>query len=118
AAAHVVLRRGTAPRRRLADLAIVLALALAPIGYWMWITHEQTGSWTGADRTAARDLPESVEHWKELTGVDDHLRLAAKTLLVDFFSPRVYAALSVVTLPYRPSAVEWALLGIALLAAV
>jgi hypothetical protein len=118
AAAHVLLRRGTEPRRRVAHLAIVLALALAPIGYWMWITHEQTGSWTGADRTAARDLPESVEHWKELTGPDDHLRLTGKTLLVDFFSPRVYAALSVVTLPYRPSAVEWSLLAIAMIAGV
>ena len=114
AAAHVVLRRATAPRRRLIHAALVLSLALAPIGYWMWITHEQTGLWTGADRTRPRDLPESVDHWKDLTGMDDHLRLTAKTLLVDFFSPRVYAALAVVTLPHRPTAVEWALMAVAL----
>ncbi len=118
AAAHVVARRATEPRRRLIHVPLVLVLALAPIGYWMWITHEQTGEWTGADRTRPRDLPESVDHWKDLTGVDDHVRLTAKTLLVDFFSPRVYAALAVVTLPYRPSAVEWALVAIGLAAGV
>jgi len=118
AAAHVVARRATEPRHRLIHLALVLVLALAPIGYWMWITHEQTGLWTGADRTSPRDLPESVDHWKDLTGVDDHLRLTAKTLMVDFFSPRVYAALAVVTLPYRPSAVEWALVAIVVAAGV
>ncbi len=116
AVAHVALRRGTEQGRRRADLAIVLCLALVPIGYWMWITHDQTGSWTGADRTASRALPDSVEHWKELSGLDDHLRLTAKTLVVDFFSPRFYAALSVVTLPYRPSAVEWTLIAISLVA--
>jgi hypothetical protein len=118
AALHVVARRATPPRRRLIHAALVLALALAPIGYWMWITHEQTGLWTGADRTRPRDLPESVAHWEELSGVDDHLRLTAKTLMVDFFSSRVYAALAVVTLPYRPSPVEWALVAIALAAGV
>ena len=118
AAVHVAARRATEPRRRLIHTALVLVLALAPIGYWMWITHEQTGLWTGADRTRPRDLPESVDHWKELTGVDDHLRLTATTLMVDFFSPRVYAALAVVTVPYRPSAVEWALVAIGLAAGV
>jgi hypothetical protein len=118
AAAHVLFRPANEPRRRLGHLALVLVIALVPIGYWMWITHEQTGLWTGADRTAPRDLPESVAHWKELTGFGDHVRLTAKTLVVDFFSPRVYAALSVVTLPYRPTAVEWALLAIAALAGV
>jgi hypothetical protein len=117
AAAHVAIGPATPPRRRLLHLAAVLVLALAPIGYWMWITHEQTGLWTGADRTQPRDLPESVAHWKDLTGVHDHLRLAATTLLVDSFSPRVYAALAVVTLPYRPSAVEWALVALGLAAA-
>jgi hypothetical protein len=118
AAAHVAARRATEPRRRLIHTALVLVLALAPIGHWMWITHEQTGLWTGADRTRPRDLPESVDHWKDLTGVDDHLRLTAKTLIVDFFSPRVYAALAVVTLPYRPTAVEWALMATAVVAGV
>lgn len=117
-AAHVAARRGTEPRRRLVHLALIVILALAPIGYWMWITHEQTGLWTGADRTQPRDLPESVAHWKDLTGVDDHVRLAATTLVVDFFSPRLYAALAVVTLPYRPTAVEWALLAIGVCAGV
>jgi hypothetical protein len=116
AVAQVVARRATEARRRLIHAALVLVLALAPIGYWMWITHEQTGMWTGADRTRPRDLPESVEHWKDLTGVDDHLRLTAKTLMVDFFSPRAHAALAVVTLPHRPTAVEWALVAIALAA--
>jgi hypothetical protein len=120
AAAHVAFRRrrrATDPRRRVIDAALVLVLALAPIGYWMWITHEQTGLWTGADRTQPRDLPGSVEHWKELTGVDDHARLMAKTLMIDFFSPRVYAALAVVTVPHWPTAVEWSLLAMALAAA-
>jgi len=118
AVAHVLARRATERRRRMIHVAIILVLALAPIGYWMWITHEQTGLWTGADRTRARDLPESVDHWKDLTGADDHLRLAAKTLLVDFFSPRLYAALAVVTLPYRPTALEWAMVAIALAAGI
>jgi hypothetical protein len=110
---HALAARGRPAGRRVRDAAIIAVLALAPIGYWMWITHEQTGLWTGADRTAPRELPESVRHWEQLTGLDDHLLLTAKTLLVDFFSPRAYAALSVVTLPYRPSWVEWALLAIA-----
>ena len=118
AAAHVLLRGATDVRRRLVHIAVVLVLALAPIGYWMWITHEQTGLWTGADRTHPRDLPESVEHWKDLTGVDDHVRLTAKTLMIDFFSPRLHAAVSIVTLPYRPSAVEWTLGVMSLVAAV
>ena len=118
AAAHVLLRGATDARRRLVHIAVVLVLALAPIGYWMWITHEQTGLWTGADRTQPRDLPESVEHWKDLTGVDDHVRLTAKTLMIDFFSPRLYAAVSIVTLPYRPSKVEWTLVAMGLVAAV
>jgi hypothetical protein len=116
AVAHVVARRASGLRQRIVHAAIVLVVALAPIGYWTWITHEQTGYWTGTDRTRERDLPESVAHWKELTGLDDHVRLAAKTLLVDFFSPEAYAAAAVVTLPHRPTAVEWGLLALALAA--
>jgi hypothetical protein len=109
---HVLAARGRPASRRLRDAAAIAVLALAPIGYWMWITHEQTGLWTGADRTAPRELPDAVRHWEQLTGLDDHLLLTAKTLLVDFFSPRAYAALSVVTLPYQPSSVEWGMLAI------
>jgi len=117
AAAHVALRRATERRRRLIHLAVVLAVALAPIGYWMWITHDQTGLWTGVDRTRERDLPESVAHWKDLEGFDDHLRLTATTLVVDFFSPRVHGALAIVTLPHRATAVEWGAIAIAFAAA-
>ena len=117
AVAHVAARRASGLRQRTIHAAIVLVLALAPIGYWSWITHEQTGYWTGTDRTRERDLPESVAHWKGLTGLDDHLRLTAKTLLVDFFSPRSHAALAVVTLPHRPTAVEWSMAALVLAAA-
>ena len=110
AALHALLRSGT---RRVRDLTIVLALSVPPIGGWMWITHEQTGFWTGTDRARERALPEAVRHWSELSGFFDHLWLTAKTLWIDFLSPDVYAAANVVTLPYVPSPVEW---GLALLA--
>jgi hypothetical protein len=116
AAAHTLLR-GAPLRRRLRDLALVLALSVPPIAYWMWITHAQTGFWTGTDRARERDLPEAVRHWAELTGIDDHVRLTAKTLWIDFLSPDVPAAVNVVTLPYRPSPVEWGLFALALAAA-
>jgi hypothetical protein len=116
AVAAVAARRG--PRgRKVRDLALVLVLALAPIAGWMWVTHQQTGYWTGTDRARPRDLPESVRHWEDLTGVDDHLRLTAKTLWIDVLSPDVAAAVNVVTLPYRPRGVEWGLAAIALAAA-
>ena len=47
---------------------------------------------------------EDLSRRSPLEVFDDHLRLAATTLIVDFLSPRVYAALAVVTLPYRPTA--------------
>ena len=115
AAAHALLR-GAPLRRRLRDLAIVLALSVPPIAAWMAITHAQTGYWTGTDRARERDLPESVRHWGELTGLDDHVRLTAKTLWIDFLSPDLPAAVNVVTLPYRPSAVEWGLFALAVAA--
>lgn len=118
AVAHVLARRATEPRRRIAHAVVVFLIALAPIGCWSWITYEQTGFWTGTDRTRDRDLPEAVEHWRDLDGVDDHVRLTAKTLLVDFFSPRSYGALSVVTRPHRPTAVEWGMLALAITACV
>ena len=117
AAVQALARGATEQRRRAAHVAVILSIALVPVGYWMWITHEQTGLWTGVDRTRVRDLPESVRHWEDLRGVDDHLRLTATTVLVDFFSPTRYAALSVVTLPYRPSPVEWGFVALVLTSA-
>ena len=113
AALHVLLRAGP---RRWRDLALVVALSGIPIGYWMWITHEQTGYWTGTDRARERELPESVRHWEEIDGLDDHVRLTAKTLWIDFLSPHAHAAASVVTRPYSPSPTEWALGVLAVLA--
>ena len=95
----------------------MLALSVPPIAAWMAVTHAQTGYWTGTDRARERDLPESVRHWAELTGLDDHVRLTAKTLWIDFLSPDVPAAVNVVTLPYRPSPVEWGLFALAVAAA-
>jgi len=46
------------------------------------------------------------------------VKLWLKTLVVDFFSPRVYAAHSVVTRPYWPSLVEWTLVALSALALV
>ena len=113
-AAITVATRRTPIARRARDLAVVLALAGLPIGGWMWITHAQTGYWTGTDRGRARELPESVRHWEELRGLDDHVRLTAKTLWIDFLSPDVPAAVNVVTRPYRPRAVELGLLALAI----
>ena len=115
-AAIAVATRRAPIAGRARDLAVVLALAAVPIGGWMWITHEQTGYWTGTDRTRPRDLPESVRHWEELGGLDDHVRLTAKTLWIDFLSPDVPAAVNVVTRPYRPRAIEWGLFALALAA--
>ena len=107
--------------RRARDTAVSLALALAPLLVWMWIARRETGSWTGADRMAERSLPQSAAHWAGLTSPGANARLWLKTLLVDFFSPSVYAAHGVVTRPHTPSAVEWtfvALSAAALLIAV
>ena len=82
------------------------------MAWWMYFTWLQTGFWTGTDRGAPRHLPEAVQHWAELTGFGANLLLTARTLLVDFFSPSLYAAHSVVTHPYAPSWVEWAGLGL------
>jgi hypothetical protein len=110
---HALVRPGA---RRVGDLAVVLALSVPPIGYWMWITHEQTGFWTGTDRGRERDLPEAVRHWEEFDSLADHVRLTAKTLWIDFLSPDAHAAVNVVTRPYAPSPVEWGLALLAVLA--
>jgi hypothetical protein len=81
----------------------------------MYATWRQTGYWTGTDRSSERQLPEAVRHWADLTGFGANVRLTAKTVLVDAFSPTEYAAHSVVTAPYRPSPWEWT--GAALLVA-
>ena len=86
-----------------------LAAALAPLLVWMWIAKRETGFWTGVDRLAPRTFPEGAAHWAGLTSVRANLTLWLETLLVDFFSPNLYAAHSVVTRPHRPSLVEWAL---------
>ena len=55
-------------------------------GAWMAVAHRETGSWTGAERTTERHLPESVRYWSELVGFRPTLELTAQTLSVDFFS--------------------------------
>ena len=98
--------------RRLLHATWVPIVAGVPIGGWMVMTRLQTGYWTGTDRSAPRSLPESVQHWSQLTTFGANLRLTAKTLFLDFFSPWAYAAHSVVTRPYELSAVEWATLAL------
>jgi hypothetical protein len=104
--------------RRARDAAACLALALAPLAVWMWIARRETGFWTGVDRVAPRTFPEGASHWAGLTTAQANLRLWLKTLIVDFFSPSLYAAHSVVTRPYRPSAVEWTLVALSTAALV
>ena len=114
-----VLRRAPGPLvRRLKCLAAILAAALLPLVAWMWLAKRETGFWTGADRVATRTFPEGAAHWAELAGFRANATLWLKTLVVDFFSPTLYAAHSVVTRPYRPSAVEWALVGLSTVALV
>jgi hypothetical protein len=108
-----ILRLGPGPwLRKARDLAACLALALAPLVAWMWTARQETGFWTGDDRLAARTFPEGAAHWAGLTSPEANVRLWLKTLLVDFFSPSLYAAHSVVTRPHQPSAVEWALVAL------
>ena len=95
-----------------------LALALAPLLVWMWAARRETGFWTGVDRVAPRTFPEGAAHWAGLTTAEANVRLWLKTLLVDFFSPSLYAAHSVVTRPHRPSAVEWTLVALSAAALV
>jgi hypothetical protein len=104
--------------RKARDAAASLALALAPLLAWMWIARRETGFWTGVDRVAPRTFPEGALHWAGLTGAGANLRLWLKTLLVDFFSPSLYAAHGVVTRPHRPSAVEWAFVALSAVALV
>ena len=102
--------------RKARDVAACLAAALAPLLLWMWMAKRETGFWTGVDRLAPRTFPEGAAHWAGLTGAQANVTLWLKTLLVDFFSPSLYAAHSVVTRPYRPSAVEWVLCVLAVAA--
>jgi uncharacterized membrane protein YidH (DUF202 family) len=112
-----VLQRSPGPLpRRLVRLSAVLAAALAPLVLWMWIARRETGFWTGADRLAPRTFPEGAAHWAELTGLRANLTLWLKTVVVDFFSPNLYAAHSVVTRPHPLSTVEWALVALSLTA--
>jgi hypothetical protein len=114
-----ILRRAPGPLpRRLMSLSAVLAAALVPLLPWMWVARRETGFWTGVDRLAPRTFPEGASHWAELTGLRANLTLWLKTVVVDFFSPTLYAAHSVVTRPYRPSLVEWALAGLSAMALV
>jgi hypothetical protein len=108
-----VLRRAPGTLvRRVAALSVLLAVSLLPLLAWMWLARRETGFWTGADRVAPRTFPEGAAHWAELTGFGAHLTLWLKTVVVDFFSPTLYAAHSVVTRPYRLSSVEWALVAL------
>jgi len=108
-----VLWRAPGPwLRKARDAAASLALALAPLLVWMWAARRETGFWTGVDRVAPRTFPEGAAHWAGLTTAEANFRLWLKTLLVDFFSPSVYAAHSVVTRPHTPSAVEWTLVAL------
>ena len=105
-----VLWRAPGPwPRKARDVAASLALALAPLLAWMWAARRETGFWTGVDRVAPRTFPEGAAHWVGLTTGQANVRLWLKTLLVDFFSPALYAAHSVVTRPHRPTSVEWTL---------
>jgi hypothetical protein len=112
-----VLWRAPGPFLRKARiLSAMLAAALPPLLVWMWLARRETGFWTGVDRLAPRTFPEGAAHWAGLTGAKANVMLWLKTLLVDFFSPSLYAAHSVVTRPYRPSLVEWALLALTAIA--
>jgi hypothetical protein len=115
AALHVVAAPALPLPRRWRAVALALALAVAPIAVWMTLARSATGYLTGDDRRAPRDLPVEVAHWREHEGLGAQARLAAKTLLIDFFCPRHHAGLAVVTRPHEPDGVEW--VGAALLAA-
>lgn len=105
-AAHILLAGNDPLRRRLAQLAAFAAASLAPAAVWTWQSVAATGYLSGADRLEPRHLPERLGHWEQWTGPVATLVLWLKTLFVDFFSLHEYAALSVVTLPYRASPVE------------
>ena len=105
-------------RRRLRNAAIALTVAGIPIAFWMGLAGGATGFLTGDDRWAPRDLPAEVAHWSKDTGLADHARLTAKTLVIDFFCPRQHAGLAVVTRPHPQGRVEWAGLVLVLAAGV
>jgi hypothetical protein len=114
-----VLQRAPGPfLRRLVRLSAILAAALVPLLVWMWVARRETGFWTGVDRLAPRTFPEGAAHWAALTGFRANVTLWLKTVVVDFFSPTLYAAHGVVTRPYSPSAVEWTLVGLSAVALV
>jgi hypothetical protein len=97
-----------------------LVVILAPVCVWMWMAYKATGYWTGDDRLAPRRLPRSVRHWEQYQGFGSHVGLTAKTLVIDFLSPRYHAGLSIVTRPYALGPTEGVglvLLGAAILVA-
>lgn len=111
---HVLLARGESWRRRVGRAGAYGAVGLLPVLAWMARAWRQTGYLTGADRFGARALPAALAHWQSLHGLVPTSSLWAKTLFIDFFSLGSYAALSVVTYPYRPLPAEWLTGGLAL----
>ena len=104
----------------------VHALAyITPIGLfvlpWLLYLHRRTGSFSGLDRSAPRELPPEIAYWSNLTGLGTNVKFVLKTTFIDLFSPnrtadhRVVSASSITT---SETIVLFAVLGLAALAIV
>jgi hypothetical protein len=74
-------------RRRARYLVVYAATALVPLLAWMAWVHRETGTLTGMDRIAQRDLPAYLAYWPEMNMPSNVTRLILRTLAIDFLSP-------------------------------
>ena len=114
--AHLLFSLRKFNRLSFLHLATFGLIALIPVAFVMRANYKTNGHLTGMPRLGydVRKLPDNLEHYRELTGADDNIRLTAQTLFVDFLSPRALATHEVNQSAYRLSWLEW---GVALILA-
>jgi hypothetical protein len=90
------------PQQRARRVAVFAGLSVAPVALWMWMTHLETGYWTGMDRFAPRGflLP---------TALTDNLVHTGRSLFLDLISPRSAASHVAVVRDWNISGPEWVL---------
>lgn len=83
-------------RERGCHVAAYLGVLLPAVIPWLAWVKSLTGSFSGMNRLADRNFPESISHWSELTDLGTNVKFTIKTITIDFFSPSRIASHNVV----------------------